>query len=76
LLGGGQIYSAFLDAGLVDALWLTVEPVVIGKGGTPLADGLVRDGRCELAGMHMLSAHTLLLNYRLPGRPTIPLALG
>jgi len=66
LLGGGQIYRLFLDAELVDALWLTLEPVVLG-GGTPLADGLVRDGRFELMEQRALSDHTLLLNYRRPG---------
>ncbi len=32
LLGGEETYSAFLNAGLVDELWLTVEPVLFGSG--------------------------------------------
>lgn len=35
LCGGAAIYDAFLSAGLVDELFLTVEPVLFG-GGVPL----------------------------------------
>lgn len=76
LLGGGQIYREYLDAGLVDALWLTLEPVVLG-GGTPLADGgPVRDGRFKLGETRLLGPDTLLLNYQKPGRPLLPLPFG
>lgn len=33
--GGGRTVSAFLDAGLLDRLHLTVAPVVLGSGGVP-----------------------------------------
>lgn len=74
LLGGGQIYRAFLDAGLVDTIWLTLEPLILG-GGTSLADGLVapEHGRFTLEEMRLLSASTLLLNYRRPDRPPLRL---
>ncbi len=71
LLGGGQIYGAFLDAGVVDGLWLTVEPVIVG-GGTPLADGALAGSgaRFALEEMRLLAPSTLLLNYRRSdGRP-------
>lgn len=71
LLGGGQVYRAFLEAGVVDALWLTIEPVILG-GGTPLADGVIPVGRERfvLEEMRLLAPSTLLLNYRRPdGRP-------
>lgn len=71
LLGGGQIYQQFLDADLVDALWLTLEPVVLGHGGTPFIDGAVRDGRCVLSEMRLLAASTILLDYRRTGREPI-----
>lgn len=35
LLGGGLVYEAFLDAGFVDEIYLTREPVKL-KAGTPL----------------------------------------
>lgn len=72
LLGGGEVYRLFLDAGLVDALWLSLEPVVLG-GGVPLADGAVRDARFALDEMRLLSANTLLLNYRRPDGDSIHL---
>lgn len=76
LLGGGRIYREFLEADLVDAMWLTLEPVVLG-GGTPLADGgPLRDGRFELAEMRLLGPNTLLLNYSKPGRPRTTLPFG
>jgi dihydrofolate reductase len=30
--GGAQVYRAFLEAGVVDELWLTVEPLAFGEG--------------------------------------------
>ena len=35
ILGGGHVHDAFLAAGLVDELWITVEPRIFGQG-TPL----------------------------------------
>ena len=35
LLGGGHVHDAFLSAGLVDELWVTVEPRLFGAG-TPV----------------------------------------
>jgi dihydrofolate reductase len=65
LLGGSQIHSAFLDARLVDELWLTVEPLLFG-GGTPL---LARraDIRLSLQSCERLApGGPLLLKYHLP----------
>lgn len=42
--GGSMVYSQFLEAGLVDELFLTVEPVLFGAG-VPLGDGF---GRIDL----------------------------
>jgi dihydrofolate reductase len=41
LAGGSMIYGAFLQAGLVTDLYLTIEPVMFG-GGVPLASGFER----------------------------------
>jgi len=62
ILGGAQIHSLFLEAGLVDELWLTIEPLLFG-GGTPL---LARrtSTRLKLIARENLSAETLLLKYR------------
>lgn len=42
LLGGGATNAAWLRAGLVDELHLTLEPVLFGRG-TPLADELTAE---------------------------------
>ena len=72
LLGGGEVYRLFVQAGLVDALWLTLEPVVIGAG-TPLIDGATPETHFRLAETRHLSKDTLLLNYTGHGATPAPL---
>ncbi|MBK1878896.1 dihydrofolate reductase family protein [Pelagicoccus mobilis] len=62
LLGGGEIYTAFLKAGLVDELWLTLEPMLFG-GGTPIFSA-PHEIAFELKETRPLSQNTLLLKYR------------
>jgi dihydrofolate reductase len=63
LLGGAQVHGLFFSAGLVDEIWLTVEPMLFG-GGTPLLAARV-DVRLELLASEKLNAAgTLLLRYR------------
>ncbi|HEY5550535.1 MAG TPA: dihydrofolate reductase family protein [Opitutaceae bacterium] len=61
LLGGGVINGLFLSVGLVDELWVTVEPLLFGKG-RPLAEGMV-DVVMTLADVARLGRDTLLLKY-------------
>lgn len=61
LLGGSQMYSLFLAAGLVDEIWLTVEPLLFG-GGTPLLAHPV-DIRLDLQAIEKLGASVLLAKY-------------
>ena len=62
LLGGAQLHTLFLQAGLVDELWITVEPVLYGRG-TPF---LARQGefRLRLLEKASLSDDVLLLKYQ------------
>ncbi len=62
LLGGGQIYSLFLQAGCVDELWITLEARLFGTG-TALCPGHV-DIPLELISHDNLGGDTLLLKYR------------
>lgn len=45
--GGAQIYTLFLEAGLVDEISLTVEPLIFGKG-IDLFEGVQFDVRARL----------------------------
>lgn len=47
LFGGGQLFAALLNAGLVDAVEVAVMPVLLGCG-TPLLPPPAPGGRCEM----------------------------
>jgi len=59
--GGASVYGQFLLAGVVDKLYLTIEPVVFG-GGVKLFDKPMAT-RLKLDGVSKLSSQTLLLTY-------------
>ena len=59
--GGATIHSLFLDAGLVDELYLTIEPVLFGQG-VPLFRNPTST-QLELLSCEKLNTHTLLLHY-------------
>jgi dihydrofolate reductase len=59
--GGAAIDKLFMDSGLVDALYLTVEPVLFGAG-VPLFSGEVAAG-LSLLENRQLSDNTVLLHY-------------
>jgi dihydrofolate reductase len=61
LLGGAQVHSLFLNAQLVDELWITVEPRLFGTGTSLL--GQVVDIRLKLLSEERLAPDTLLLKY-------------
>ena len=66
ILGGAQIHSLFLGAGLIDELWLTVEPLLFG-GGTPLLAERT-SAKLTLISSQNLAPNTLLLKYRVDQR--------
>lgn len=59
--GGGSIDSLFLDAGLVDELYLTIEPVLFGQG-VPLLRTACRV-QLRLLNCQPLNPNSLLLHY-------------
>jgi dihydrofolate reductase len=61
ICGGASIYSLFLQAGLVDKLYLTVEPVLFGEG-VKLFSGEINK-KCQLVSQRKLNDNTLLLEY-------------
>jgi dihydrofolate reductase len=64
--GGASVYRQFLTVGLVDELWLTVEPVLFGEGISLLAGGSV-DIRMRLLEVVRLATDTIQLKYALKG---------
>lgn len=59
--GGASIYGQFMAAGVVDELYLTIEPVLFGSG-VPLFDQEL-DCHLSLLSTEKLNDHSVLLHY-------------
>ena len=62
IIGGSAIYTMFMEAGLVDKLYLTIEPVAFGSGMT-LFNKKFDAKKLELVSMQKLGEETVLLEY-------------
>lgn len=63
LLGGATVHDLFLDAGLVDELWVTVEPRLFGTGTPVVANR--RDQQLKLIAVERLpDSDSVVLKYR------------
>lgn len=62
ICGGGQIYSQFLEAGIVDEMYITVEPIIFGQG-VPLFSYPLKV-ELELVEQSMLNEQSVLLRYK------------
>lgn len=64
LVGGGKLNASFLNEGLVDEMYLTIEPYVFSEG-KPLVEGLGKNVFLELESCERLNNNgTLLLKYK------------
>ena len=61
ICGGASIYTMFLKAGLVDTLYLTIEPKLFGQGVNLLTEKL--DLNLELREVKRLDERVVLLKY-------------
>lgn len=61
--GGSQVYTQFLQKGLVTELWLTIEPQLFGTG-PPLARGKMPNLSFKLLSLERLNQSSLLLKYQ------------
>lgn len=61
--GGGKMNAAFMKAGLIDEIYLDIEPAVLGSG-IPLFDGVDFEISLELIGQKMLSENEIQLHYK------------
>lgn len=60
--GGSSIYTQFMKAGVVDTLYLTIEPILFGRGMTLFTQSF-GGMKLELKEVKNLSSQTLLLEY-------------
>jgi dihydrofolate reductase len=63
IVGGGNVASQFADAGLLDAVIVTVVPVVLGQG-KPLFDRGLPGGPLKLTGVTPHGNGMVALSYR------------
>ena len=61
ICGGSSVYTQWVDADLVETLYLTIEPVVFGKGVQLFSTPLHK--KYQLQEAKQLSSQTLLLSY-------------
>lgn len=63
ICGGASVYTQFMQKGLVDRLFITVEPIMFGKG-VKLFNQPFANLRLKLVTTHSLSAHSIVLEYQ------------
>jgi dihydrofolate reductase len=64
IIGGTQTVSEFVKSGLVDELYLVMEPVLFGAG-LPLLRDVDAEYKMTLLDVQKLNPHTVQLHYRL-----------
>lgn len=62
LCGGSSVYTQFMQKGLVNSLYLTVEPIIFGKG-VSLFKELAINKKLELKNSSQIGENTVLLEY-------------
>jgi dihydrofolate reductase len=66
LFGGGQLFATLLDGGQVDAVEVTVVPVLLGSG-VPLLPVTRERSPLVLAHTHVYPSGMVALHYSVPG---------
>ncbi|MEK9182918.1 MAG: dihydrofolate reductase [Patescibacteria group bacterium] len=65
VLGGGAVYRFMLEKGLLDEIFITVEPLIFGRGKTMFVGG-TRTAQLRLLSMKRLNrVGTILLHYQI-----------
>lgn len=63
IIGGGQVYQTMLDLGLLDEIYLTIEPLIFGRGPQMFVGG-TKNTSLKLQSIKKLNARgTILLHY-------------
>lgn len=61
--GGGSLNSSFLKEGLIDEVWLDIEPLVFGTG-VPLFEKSSAKAKLKLTGIRRISRNTIRICYK------------
>lgn len=62
IAGGAKLNASFMEAGLIDELYLDIEPIIFGKG-IPLFSPSNFEQKLKLLGTKILNASTIQLHY-------------
>lgn len=62
--GGGGLNASFMKEGLIDEIYLDIEPVILGKGIRLFAEGDF-ETKLELVGIKKLSKNEIQLHYKI-----------
>jgi Dihydrofolate reductase len=68
LFGGGQLFGSLLSAGQVDAVEVTIVPVLLGQG-VPLVASVIDRTPLELTHSHVYPTGMVALHYAVPAPP-------
>jgi dihydrofolate reductase len=72
VVGGASIATSFLKAGLIDEIWLTIEPKIFGSGGNFVVEQKL-DIELQLIGCEQVNQHgTLITKYEVLKKSGIP----
>lgn len=63
IAGGGEVNASFMKAGLIDEIYLDVEPLLFGKGITLFANENI-NVKLEFLGIKKISGNTRQLHYK------------
>lgn len=64
VVGGSKIYSAFMKAGLINEIYLTIEPVIFGEGKELFESGELNQKLRLMLSKNLNKKGTLLLKYQ------------
>ncbi len=64
ICGGSEIYSMFINSGLVDTVYLTIEPVFFGEGVKLFSKQLPHNIKLDLINFQKTETGTLFLEYK------------
>ena len=65
IIGGASTMSQFINAGLVNDIFMVVEPILFGGKPLPLVEKLARDVKLKLLDSTQLNDSTLQLHYQI-----------